>query len=268
MAFCFTNLAPGSAVIADLPQLHDGMQAVWHFFETGGWYMVPILICSLVAVMVVFMKFIDLRRSFIAPVELDRKLSEVEDLVATGRLEEISQSLRRHDSVLARISRHALLPTHGSKEEAEKSTETLAREEISRLERGIPLLEVIFTIAPLLGLIGTVSGMVHIFGSFGAKAAGPEQAMLISRGISEALNTTIAGLVVAVPCYIFQSYFSRKLEGLALRMATLTTGLIQAAYRPLEAPPVVTESAPVADSHPKSTGDDETEEMMGAPERA
>ena len=90
MAFCFTNLAPGSAVIADLPQLHDGMQAVWHFFETGGWYMVPILICSLVAVMVVFMKFIDLRRSFIAPVELDRKLSEVEDLVATGRLEEIT----------------------------------------------------------------------------------------------------------------------------------------------------------------------------------
>jgi biopolymer transport protein ExbB len=90
---------------------------------------------------------------------------------------------------------------------------------------------VIFTIAPLLGLIGTVTGLVTIFGSFGTKAPGPEQAQMIAKGISEALNTTIAGLAVAVPAYIFQSFFSRKLEGLALRMSTLTTGLISAAYR-------------------------------------
>jgi len=215
----------------------DGLQAVWNFFWVGGWYMAPILLCSFVALAVVVFKFIDLRRESIVPSELASKLSRIEELVEAGSLGEMSRSLRGNDAVLTRICRHALLGSHSSKEDAERSTEAIAREEVSKLERGIPVLEVIFTIAPLLGLIGTVSGLVTIFGSFGSRAAGPEQAQAIAKGISEALNTTIAGLVVAIPSYVFQSLFTRRLEALALRMSTLTTGLINAAYRaPVENP--------------------------------
>ena len=210
--------------------------------------MLPIVLCSMVGVTLVIFKFLDLRSSVVAPPELCATLTRVEELVEAGKLAELNRSIHRNESVLSRICEHALLTTHTSKESAERSTEGMAREEISRLERGIPGLEVIFTIAPMVGLIGTVGGLVSIFGTFGARAAGPDQAALISKGISEALNTTIAGLAVAVPCYIFQSYFSRRLETLALRMANLANGLISAVYRAESEP----QPAPTAKSRPAS----------------
>ena len=240
----------------------ESLDRVWHFFETGGWFMLPVVLCSVVATMLIIMKFFDLRVSAVVPQPLAEKLENVEELAAAGNLSVVAHALRENESTLARIARHVLLPTHANREEAEKSTEAVGREELSRLERGIPGLEVIFTIAPMLGLIGTVSGMVRIFGTIGARAAGPEQAQLISRGISEALNTTIAGLAVAVPCYIFQSYFTRRLESLALRTGTLTTGLIHAAYRPIEISDDLPPPEAVAAREPQSSI------RITAPERA
>lgn len=237
MASYFTESA---FLLAEIPEggFRGGLQTVWNFFYTGGWFMLPIVICSFAALTIVVFKFIHLRREAILPRKLAAVLEEVEDYISAGRLVEINRALRTQDSPCARICRHALLSSHASKEDAERSTEVMAREEISRLETGIPALEVIFTIAPLLGLIGTVSGLVRIFGAFGGQGVGPDQAQFISMGISEALNATIAGLVVAVPCYFFQSFFLRKLEALALRMSTLTTGLIHAAYRSPEDVPL------------------------------
>jgi biopolymer transport protein ExbB len=247
-----------------LGDVSSAFEKVWNFFYTGGWSMVPILICSMAALTLIVFKFIELRREAVIPKDLEMKLEAVEALVQSGRLQEISRSLRGSDAVLTRICRHGLLTTHGSKEEAERSTEVMAREEVSRLERGIPGLEVIFTIAPLLGLIGTAGGLVTIFATFGGRAAGPEQTALIARGISEALNTTIAGLVVAVPAYIFQTYFARRLEALALRMSSLVTALLNAAYRPVSELPEparpkvilpqseVSQAAPELDADPAS----------------
>ncbi len=243
MIYCFAEISPDS--------FQASLQKVWHFFETGGWSMVPIVLCSFAAVTLVIFKFLDLRTANVAPKELCRTLGRVEDMIAAGKLQELNRSIRTQDSVLSRICQHALLGTHRSKESAERSTESMAREEVSRLERGIPALEVIFTIAPMVGLIGTVGGLVSIFGSFGARGAGPDQAALISKGISEALNTTIAGLAVAVPCYIFQSFFSRKLEALALRMGTLTNALISAVYQTeTDAPPAAIPSPPAKSTAP------------------
>jgi biopolymer transport protein ExbB len=195
-------------------------------------------------VTLIIFKFLDLRTGNIIPQNLCRSLQSAQDMASTGQLTELQRALRTNKSVLSRICQHALLSTHGDKASAERSTEAMAREEVSHLERGIPALEVIFTIAPMVGLIGTVGGLVSIFGSFGSRSGGPEQAALISKGISEALNTTIAGLAVAVPCYIFQSYFSRRLEKQALRMGTLTTGLISAIYRDTAPQELVTPPPP------------------------
>ncbi len=207
-------------------RLSASLDQVWHFFAAGGWYMLPIVLCSLAAATVVIFKALELTARHVMP----RPLCSVLEQAATAGLPALRQALRAHPSVLSHICNQALRSTHRSQADAERATEAYAREEISRLERGIPTLEVLFTIAPMVGLIGTVSGLVTIFRTFGARAAGPDQAALISQGISEALNTTIAGLAVAVPCYFFQSYFSRRLETMALRMSTLTLGLIHAAY--------------------------------------
>lgn len=220
-------LAQEAPIVAEPGFLQRTLSALWNFFYVGGWFMLPIIICSFIALIAVILKWIELRRANVISPELERSLESL--TVAT--LPFATERIRTDESTLGEICRQAILVEHDSREDAERSTESLAREKVFRLERGIPALEMVFTIAPLLGLIGTVSGLVTIFGTFGTKATGPQQAAFIAKGISEALNCTIAGLAVAVPSYMFSSHFARKLETLSLRMGTLTTNLINAAYR-------------------------------------
>src|SRR5438128_12664712 len=98
-----------------------------------------------------------------------------------------------------------------------------------RLEKGLVVLEVIIGIAPLIGLIGTVSGLVHVFASLGVSASSADP-KLIARGISEALNCTVFGLGIAVPSLIGFVYFSKKVEVLSVGMESLLTERISKCY--------------------------------------
>lgn len=227
-----------ASFFTDLPLLaesagsfSESVKSVWHFFSSGGWFMAPIAACSLAAAALVILKFLELKREQIVPAALERTLENAGALGEAGRLSELERQLRGDESVLGRICRAVLFGRHPTRHDAERVAESLAREEVSKMERGVPALEVIFTVAPLLGLIGTVGGLVSIFSTFGSRAQTTEQSALIAQGISEALNTTIMGLAVAVPTYFFQSFFARRVEKLALRMGTLITGLLNAAYR-------------------------------------
>src|SRR5437016_10521710 len=110
-----------------------------------------------------------------------------------------------------------------------EAVQTRARHEMVRLEKGLVVLEVIIGIAPLIGLIGTVSGLVHVFASLGvsASSADPKQ---IARGISEALNCSVFGLGIAVPSLIGFVYFSKKVEVLSVEMESLVTDLLSKCY--------------------------------------
>ena len=118
MDFSFIKLP---LLLAESP-FRESLDRVWHFFETGGWFMLPVVICSFVAVTLIIMKFFDLRVSAVVPEPLAEKLAHVEELAAAGKLSDVTRSLRENESTLARIARHALLPTHGSREEAERTT--------------------------------------------------------------------------------------------------------------------------------------------------
>lgn len=203
------------------------------FFRTGGWFIAPILVCWFISLTVIIWKGLDLRRRLIIPQDLASELENVETHLVEGRFPALQATLDSDPSPLARICRAAISPVHQNAESAARAAETVAREEISKLERGIPVLEIIFTIAPMLGLIGTVSGLVSIFSSLGsASTAGQsaEQARQIALGIAEAMNTTIAGLVVAVPALVAQVLYSRHLERLALRLSTLVTHFLDTCW--------------------------------------
>jgi biopolymer transport protein ExbB len=136
----------------------------------------------------------------------------------------------QHDvSSLARIVRVALGHLRWPRSENVEAVQTRARYEMVRLEKGLVVLEVIIGIAPLIGLIGTVSGLVHVFASLGvsASSADPKQ---IARGISEALNCTVFGLGIAVPSLIAFVYFSKKVEVLSVEMESLVTDLLSKCY--------------------------------------
>lgn len=113
------------------------------------------------------------------------------------------------------------------------SAETRAREEVTKLQAGLTTLEVIITIAPLLGLLGTVSGLVTVFSGLGPEGGGGQapSGSSIARGIAEALNTTIAGLVVAVPAVIAHGYFQRRIYRMTVCMERVLHAAILSFYR-------------------------------------
>lgn len=205
---------------------------VWYFLVAGGFFMGFIALCSLVAVSVVIHRALYLRKKNIVPDALENELLDVERRVSEGNTARLGQILAEDDSTLARISRIALSGEHATREEAIAATEARAREQLLKLQSGIAILEVVITIAPLLGLLGTVSGLVRVFGTLGGESAGAlTDPAMVARGIAEALNTTIAGLAVAVPAVVAHSYFTRKIERFAVRMEVLMGMALAAFYR-------------------------------------
>jgi biopolymer transport protein ExbB len=181
----------------------------------------------------------------------------MERLVPGANPERLARIVHHDPSSLARIVRVALQHLRWPRSDNVEAVQTRARHEMVRLERGLVILEVITGIAPLIGLIGTVSGLIHVFASLGL-SAGAADAKQIARGISEALSTTIFGLGIAVPALVAFVYFSKKVEVMSVEMESLVTELLSKCYygrmvgqaAPLKsaspAAPTAPASAPVA----------------------
>ena len=136
---------------------------------------------------------------------------------------------REHPSPLGRLIRLASDRLDWPKADNMDSLETAARHEVVHLERGLVVLEVIVGIAPLLGLVGTIAGMMTVFGDLGQ--TGLNDAAKLAQGIALILRATLAGLLIAIPSLIFWSYFTKKVEVLAVEMETLCDEFIRRQYR-------------------------------------
>jgi biopolymer transport protein ExbB len=210
------------------PILAASLKSVVQFFAQGGVWMIPLAICSIVSVTVIVLRGLALRRHLVVPPSLEAEIESIQpgDEDAANRL----ARLVRHDrSALARIIHVGLHHLNWPKSENMEAVQTRARHEIVRLESGLFLLEIIVGIAPLLGLLGAVSGLVTVFAAFGASAAS-EDPHAIAKGISEALSTTIVGLAIAVPSLIAYSYFAKKIEIMAAEMESLIADLLAKCY--------------------------------------
>ena len=223
---------PVSLHIADLAiEFSAAFEAVLAFLRDGGVFMAFLIVLSLLTVAVILYKAIALRVDNIAPLRVQKALAKADDFVAKGELPQLIELLRHKKSPLSRIGLTAITGGYSGRAEATAATEAKAREEVVGLERGIAVLEVVITIAPLLGLLGTVSGLVAVFSNLdvGGVVGGRAE---VARGIAEALNTTIAGLAIAVPTVVTHSYFTKKLERVGVRMESLSNGLLTALCKP------------------------------------
>jgi biopolymer transport protein ExbB len=207
------------------------LDAVSAFLLDGGVFMIFLVALSLLSVAVILYKAISLRADNIVPLQVQKALADADDFVAGDALPQLIELLRGNKSPLSRIGLTAITGGYSGRAEATAATEARAREEVVGLERGIALLEVVITIAPLLGLLGTVSGLVAVFSNLdvGGGVGGRAE---VARGIAEALNTTIAGLAIAVPTVVAHSYFTKKLERMGVRMESLSNGLLTALCKP------------------------------------
>jgi len=210
-------------VIAETAGIVD---VVLGFFARGGLFMWPLLACSIVSVTIMILRGLALRRKIVMPAAIE---AEIERLAPGESPERLSRIVYHDPSSLARITRVALQHLRGPRSENVEVVQTRARHEMVRLERGLIILEVIVGIAPLLGLIGAVSGLVHVFSHLGL-SSGASDTRQIALGIAEALNATVFGLSIAVPTLIGFTYFSRKVEVMSVEMETLVLELINNCY--------------------------------------
>jgi biopolymer transport protein ExbB len=210
-------------IIAETPGI---VNTVLGFFARGGLFMWPLLACSIVSVTTMILRGLALRRKDVMPPLIE---GEIERLAPAESPELLSRIVHHDPSSLARITRVALQYLRGQRSENIEAVQTRARHEMVRLERGLIVLEVIVGIAPLLGLIGAVSGLVHVFSHLGL-SSGAADTRQIALGIAEALNATVFGLSIAVPTLIGFTYFSRKVEVMSVEMETLVVELINKLY--------------------------------------
>ena len=191
----------------------------------GGPIMVPIFICSVIALAVVLERMVSLRRSRIMRPEL------IEVIEAIRGPEDIQVIHNRCDVIkgpFSNIIRRTISNTHLSREEKVLDIQATGRQEARALERMLVVLEIITAITPLLGLLGTVLGMSQVFDVISQVGLGQTKAF--SGGIAQALRTTIIGLGVAIPSLIAYSSFDRKVDNLILEMEKYSMSLLNKMY--------------------------------------
>jgi biopolymer transport protein ExbB len=188
----------------------------------GGWLMAPILLCSTLALAIIIERFWSLRRNVVVPQGVGEM---VEDWAARQELDVRRLNQLRAQSALGRVLAAALLNRNRPREVIKEAVEDTGRHVVHELERFLNTLGTIAGIAPLLGLLGTVIGMIRVFSAIMLHGVG--NANELAGGISEALITTAAGLTVAIPSYFFYRYFTGMVAEYVISMEARAISLIE-----------------------------------------
>lgn len=205
--------------------------SVWDFLVKGGIIMIPIGVCSLVALAITIERLVCLQRRRVIPPDfmtgLDAALGRERDNTAAA-----SEYCQRSDTPIASILRAALRRLHEPNDELERHIQQAGEREVERLRKRLRLLGVMASIAPLLGLLGTVFGMITAFQTVAASGAALGKTELLARGIYEALITTAAGLIVAIPTLLAHHAISARIDHLVLEMDEMTVKFVESLRAP------------------------------------
>lgn len=191
------------------------------FVRQGGWIMFPLAICSLAGLTIIIERFIALRRSAVIDPRILRLVSEYSERTAADKALLLC---KRAKGPFARLIEEVIRARHLDQTQALELMHAVGRSQVGTLERGLTVLEIIAGASPLLGLLGTVLGMRTVFNAITSQGLGNPQ--VLSDGISKALVTTVAGLCVAIPALACHSWFSRRVDDLAVEMQDRATGFV------------------------------------------
>jgi len=186
---------------------------VFELFKAGGFLMWPILLCSVVAVAIICERFWALNRKSVSPVNLT---AQVQQMVERNEIDGAKIELIRASCPLGRILAAGLTNLANDREIMKDAIEEAGRHVVHDLERYLNSLGTIAAITPLLGLLGTVIGMIKVFSAITAFGVGDPT--ILAGGISEALITTATGLSVGIPTLMFYRYFRGRVNGLTVNM--------------------------------------------------
>ena len=197
---------------------------MWSIIQAAGWPIWPLIIASIIALALIFERLWSLRTSVVAPPGMvDRVLVEFRDAGATTELLAKTAS----QGPLGRILAAGLANVKAPRPVMKEAIEEVGRVVTHDLDRFLTTLGTIAAMAPLLGLLGTVIGMIEIFGSQSSNSSNPIQ---LAHGISIALYNTAMGIIVAVPALIFYRHFRAKVDALVVEMEQQAIKLVDFAH--------------------------------------
>ena len=186
---------------------------MFELIKNGGWLMLPIILCSIGSMGIVAERFWSLQRKKILPPEL---IPHIWKLVKKDKLDATALRRIKVSSPLGAVLASGLINSHHGREMMKISIEETGRQVVHELEHFLNTLGTIASVTPLLGLLGTVVGMIKVFAAIMIHGVGDPG--ILAGGISEALITTAAGLTVAIPSLIFHRYFERLVDEYVLNM--------------------------------------------------
>ena len=186
---------------------------MFEMVQAGGWLMVPIILCSVIALAIVGERFWSLQQKRIAPKNL---VAQIWQWHKSSSLDKEHIRALATSSPLGKVLAAGLVNRHHPRDIMKESIEETGRQVVADLDRYLNTLGTIASITPLLGLLGTVIGMIKVFAAITTQGVG--NPTVLAGGISEALITTAAGLLVAIPSLIFYRYFKGKVDQLVLKM--------------------------------------------------
>ncbi|MBE9564662.1 MAG: MotA/TolQ/ExbB proton channel family protein [Proteobacteria bacterium] len=186
---------------------------MFELVKSGGWLMLPIILCSIVSISIIAERFWSLRREKVLP---DHLVATVWTAVKQNTMNRADIEAISKESALGQILSAGLLNRNESRDRIKECIEERGREVVHDLERFLNTLGTIASISPLLGLLGTVIGMISVFAAITQHGVGDPGAL--ASGISQAMITTAAGLSVAIFSLVFYRYFRRKVDGIVVIM--------------------------------------------------
>ncbi len=196
--------------------------SLWQLTIRGGWLMIPIIICGALTLAVIIERLIVLRRS---EIDAEKFLNTIEEKLKKRKIREAVEICKETEGPVSRLVYKALTKSDRPVEVIKENIQDEANLIIPYLEKYLGILATIATVAPLLGLLGTVTGLIKAFMVIEAKA-GLVNPTDLARGIWEALITTVAGLVVAIPAYLGYNYIVSRVNGLISDMERAASRMI------------------------------------------
>ena len=198
---------------------------VENIIAAGGWLMWPIILCSIAVIAISIERMWTLNASKIAP---KNQLAQVWSWVQSNQIDANRLRELRKSSELGKILAAGLSNAQAGRDVMKDSIEEAANQVIHAMERYVGALGTIASVAPLLGLLGTVLGMIKVFVAIELEGTG--NAGALAGGISEALITTAAGLCVAIPAMVMHRFFVRKIDSLVVTMELESIKLVDALH--------------------------------------
>ena len=195
---------------------------MFELIRTGGWLMLPILVCSVLSVAIILERSLALRRGIVTPSGL---AADVERALIHGRLDADRIAALRRGSALGRVLAAGLACAESDPHRVRDAVEESGRHVVHGLERYLNALGTIAATTPLLGLLGTVIGMIKVFSAITTAGVGDPQ--ILAGGIYEALITTAAGLSVGIPSLMFHRYFRGHINELTVEIEQQALRLLE-----------------------------------------